>query len=148
MIYFGIKLIFFTGIYGRTFIWIITKINQAIYSPPGKEKRLSIGVFDIFGFESFEVNSFEQLCINYANEMLQQLFIQLVLKQQQEEYIREEIQWVEVSYHNNEPICNLVEGRGGMLTLLEDAAGGGLGKATDQNLLEALDDRFRHGFLI
>ena len=104
-----------------------------------------IGVLDIYGFEVLGGNSFEQLCINYANEMLQQLFIQLVLKQQQEEYIREEIEWVEVSYHNNEPICNLVEGRGGMLTLLEDAAGGGLGKATDQNLLEALDDRFRQG---
>ena len=82
-----------------------------------------IGVLDIYGFEVLGVNSFEQLCINYANEMLQQLFIQLVLKQQQEEYVREEIEWVEIHYHNNEPICSLVEGKNGMLTLLEDASG-------------------------
>ena len=88
------------------------------------------------------VNSFEQLCINYANEMLQQLFIRLVIKEQQEEYVREQIEWVNIEYHNNEPICQLVESKNGMLTLLEDAAGGGLGKATDQNLLEALDKRF------
>merc|ERR1711953_1535754 len=73
---------------------------------------------------------------------LQQLFIRLVLKQQQEEYIREEIEWVEIRYHNNEPICQLVESRNGMLTLLEDAASGGLGKATDETLLESLDKRF------
>ena len=78
---------------------------------------------DIYGFEVLGVNSFEQLCINYANEMLQQLFIQLVLKQQQEEYVREEIEWVEINFHNNEPICQLVEGKNGMLTLLEDASG-------------------------
>ena len=74
--------------------------------------------------------------------MLQQLFIRLVIKEQQEEYVREEIEWVNIEYHNNEPICQLVESKNGMLTLLEDAAGGGLGKATDQNLLEALDKRF------
>ena len=137
---------FAKAIYERLFSYIVSRINDAIRIDPNLTDCV-IGVLDIYGFEVLGGNSFEQLCINYANEMLQQLFIQLVLKQQQEEYIKEEIQWVEVSYHNNEPICNLVEGRGGMLTLLEDAAGGGLGKATDQNLLEALDDRFRHGFI-
>ena len=119
------------AIYDRLFDFVVKKINSQV----AVDKRMTdcvIGVLDIYGFEVLGVNSFEQLCINYANEMLQQLFIRLVLKQQQEEYIREEIEWVEISYHNNEPICQLVEGRNGMLTLLEDAAGGGLGKATDQ----------------
>merc|ERR1712227_581216 len=108
---------FAKAIYERLFVYIVTKINNSI-KVAASETDCVIGVLDIYGFEVLGVNSFEQLCINYANEMLQQLFIQLVLKQQQEEYIREEIEWVEISYHNNEPICQLVEGRNGMLTLL------------------------------
>ena len=129
------------AVYDRLFDFVVKRINAQV-AVDGRMTDCVIGVLDIYGFEVLGVNSFEQLCINYANEMLQQLFIRLVLKQQQEEYIREEIEWVEIQYHNNEPICQLVEGRNGMLTLLEDAAGGGLGKATDQSLLEALDTRF------
>jgi len=129
------------AIYDRLFASIVKRINSQIQV----DQRMTdcvIGVLDIYGFEVLGVNSFEQLCINYANEMLQQLFIRLVIKEQQEEYVREQIEWVNIEYHNNEPICQLVESKNGMLTLLEDAAGGGLGKATDQNLLEALDKRF------
>lgn len=133
---------FAKAIYERLFSFIVGKINSKIQVDK-RHTDCVIGVLDIYGFEVLGINSFEQLCINYANEMLQQLFIQLVLKQQQEEYIRENISWVDVQYHNNQPICELVEGRRGMLALLEDAAGGGLGKATDDGLLETLDSQFK-----
>ena len=85
--------------YDRLFSWIVGKINDAIEIP--KTDRHGdctvIGVLDIYGFEIFELNSFEQLCINYCNEKLQQLFIELVLKQEQEEYKREGIEWQNVS---------------------------------------------------
>ena len=69
-----------------------------------------IGVLDIYGFEIFDSNSFEQLCINYCNEKLQQLFIELVLKQEQEEYQREGIDWEEVQYwgHNIGTILEVI----------------------------------------
>jgi len=60
-----------------------------------------IGVLDIYGFEILQVNSFEQFCINYCNEKLQQIFIELTLKQEQEEYQREGIQWTPIDYFNN-----------------------------------------------
>ena len=94
---------FAKGIYGRLFVLIVKKINTAIFKQELKfSDKCAIGVLDIFGFENFDTNSFEQFCINYCNEKLQQLFIELVLKQQQEEYEREGIEWVHVDYFNNE----------------------------------------------
>ena len=78
-----------------------------MYSNPGQS---AIYRHSIPGFEVFDNNSFEQFCINYCNEKLQQLFIELVLKQQQEEYEREGIEWVHVDYFNNEvanPHCTI-----------------------------------------
>ncbi|EDS32507.1 myosin i [Culex quinquefasciatus] len=93
------------AIYDRLFTWIIQRINKAIVVPGGNtQKRYNrvIGVLDIYGFEIFDLNSFEQFCINYCNEKLQQLFIELVLKQEQEEYRREGIEWTNVEYFNNQ----------------------------------------------
>lgn len=70
--------------------------------PSGHRSASVIGVLDIYGFEIFGSNSFEQLCINYCNEKLQQLFITLVLKQEQEEYTREGITWMHIDYFNNQ----------------------------------------------
>ncbi|TRY88037.1 hypothetical protein DNTS_000034 [Danionella cerebrum] len=100
------------AIYGRTFTWLVNKINDSLAF---KEESFSsknasvIGLLDIYGFEVFQNNSFEQFCINYCNEKLQQLFIELTLKSEQDEYEAEGITWEPVQYFNNKIICDLVE---------------------------------------
>ncbi|PIO66643.1 myosin head [Teladorsagia circumcincta] len=91
------------AIYDRLFSWVVQKINESITVEQTSRynKGTVIGVLDIYGFEIFGTNSFEQLCINYCNEKLQQLFIELVLKQEQEEYEREGIKWSKIDYFNN-----------------------------------------------
>lgn len=71
---------FVKAIYGKIFIMVVDKINAAIYKPEASGNKVSIGVLDIFGFENFETNSFEQLCINFANESLQQFFVRHIFK--------------------------------------------------------------------
>ena len=79
------------------------------FQPRKHAKRKVLGVLDIYGFEVFEHNGFEQFCINFCNEKLQQIFIQLVLREEQEEYVREGIEWTPVEYFNNAIICDLIE---------------------------------------
>jgi len=92
-------------IYDRVFDWLVYKINLAMQ----KSEGLCIGVLDIYGFEVFDRNGFEQLCINYVNEKLQQIFIEFVLKQEQEEYVREGIEWTPIDFFNNKIVCDLIE---------------------------------------
>ena len=117
------------AVYSRMFDDLVKAINDAIGGgdkrpdpdDPGSGGR-TIGVLDIYGFEIFEINSFEQLCINYTNEKLQQLFIQLTLKAEQEEYAKEGITWQQVDYFNNKTVCDLIEGRkpAGILAYLDE----------------------------
>uniref|UniRef100_A0A0R3RKD1 Myosin motor domain-containing protein n=1 Tax=Elaeophora elaphi TaxID=1147741 RepID=A0A0R3RKD1_9BILA len=112
------------AVYERLFTWIIGKINEAINVERSEyaSKNAVIGVLDIYGFEIFTINGFEQFCINYCNEKLQQLFIELVLNQEQEEYKREGIEWQQIQFFNNKEICDLVEmPRIGILALLDEA---------------------------
>ncbi|XP_050418381.2 unconventional myosin-Id isoform X2 [Patella vulgata] len=138
--------------YDRMFSWIVGRINEAIdpkvIGMKYVGKNTVIGVLDIYGFEIFDNNSFEQFCINYCNEKLQQLFIELVLKQEQEEYMKEGIEWQHVDYFNNKVICDLVEqSHKGILAILDEACLN-VGKVTDIMFLQAMatklnkNDRF------
>ncbi|KAK2160949.1 hypothetical protein LSH36_124g01005 [Paralvinella palmiformis] len=137
---------FAKAIYDRMFTWIVSGINQAITVDKRHrqaQKNTVIGVLDIYGFEIFNNNSFEQFCINYCNEKLQQLFIELVLKQEQEEYMREGIEWQHVEYFNNKIICELVEApHTGVLAILDEACLN-VGKVNDKMFLEAMSDKLQ-----
>ncbi|KAM9807603.1 unconventional myosin-Va-like [Neosynchiropus ocellatus] len=105
-------------IYAQLFSWIVDTINKALKS--SGEQHSFIGVLDIYGFETFEVNSFEQFCINYANEKLQQQFNQYVFKLEQEEYMKEQIPWTLIDYYDNQPCIDLIEAKMGVLDLLDE----------------------------
>ncbi|KAI4877996.1 hypothetical protein NFI96_012181, partial [Prochilodus magdalenae] len=98
------------AIYSRLFMWIFGKINSAIHKPPSDASyhRKSIGLLDIFGFENFSKNSFEQLCINYANEQLQQFFVEHMFKLEQEEYVNEGIKWKNIVFIDNQRTLDLL----------------------------------------
>ena len=98
---------FVKAVYGRLFIMIVDKINDTIYKPKTQTKN-SIGVLDIFGFENFNINSFEQLCINYANEHLQQFFVQHIFKMEQDYYTEEGILWSHIEFEDNQTILDLI----------------------------------------
>ncbi|KAL6052487.1 unconventional myosin-Ia [Balamuthia mandrillaris] len=122
------------AIYSQMFDWLVQRINESICD---HTSEFNIGVLDIYGFEIFQDNSFEQLCINYVNEKLHQIFIDLTLKEEQEEYIREGIKWESVDYFDNRPCVELIEGRGGVMSLLDEECL--FPKGTDQSFLEKLN---------
>lgn len=108
-------------IYSSLFDWLVDKINRALATEEVMSQVKSfIGVLDIYGFEHFAKNSFEQFCINYANEKLQQEFNQHVFKLEQEEYVREEIDWTFIDFSDNQPCIDLIEGKLGVLALLDE----------------------------
>ncbi|XP_006640272.2 unconventional myosin-Ih isoform X1 [Lepisosteus oculatus] len=128
------------AIYGRTFTWLVNKINESLANQDSSRKTV-IGLLDIYGFEVFYINSFEQFCINYCNEKLQQLFIQLTLKSEQEEYEMEGIEWEPVQFFNNKIILDLVEEKHrGIISILDEECLRP-GEATDLTFLEKLEEK-------
>ncbi|KAG0364687.1 Myosin type-2 heavy chain 1 [Gamsiella multidivaricata] len=108
-------------IYSSLFDWLVNNINSSLSSDAVASQIHSfIGVLDIYGFEHFKKNSFEQFCINYANEKLQQEFNQHVFKLEQEEYVREKIDWKFIEFSDNQPCIEMIEGKLGVLTLLDE----------------------------
>lgn len=107
------------ALYSHLFGWLIHRVNMSTSAPHGDIVN-KICILDIFGFEIFEKNSFEQLCINYANEKLQQKFTQDVFKSIQLEYEEEGIPWTKIEFADNVNVLSLIEGRFGVLSLLNE----------------------------
>uniref|UniRef100_A0A8C9S8H6 Myosin IB n=1 Tax=Scleropages formosus TaxID=113540 RepID=A0A8C9S8H6_SCLFO len=125
------------NLYSRLFSWLVTRINESI-KVRGLRKKV-MGVLDIYGFEIFEDNSFEQFIINYCNEKLQQIFIELTLREEQEEYVREGIEWTNIEYFNNAIICDLIENnQNGILAMLDEECLRP-GTVTDETFLDKLN---------
>lgn len=106
-------------IYERIFDYLVVKVNESMaYSGNSRV----IGVLDIYGFEVFDRNSFEQFCINYVNERLQQIFIDLTVRGEQREYSDEGVKWKEISFFDNKPVCDLIDGAKppGIMKILDD----------------------------
>ncbi|KAM8874944.1 unconventional myosin-Va isoform 2-T2 [Spinachia spinachia] len=106
-------------IYGQLFAWTVRRLNSALRAHR-EPARSFIGVLDIYGFETFDRNSFEQFCINYANEKLQQQFNKHVFHLEQEEYVREELCWSRIAFSDNQQCINLLEGQLGVFDLLDE----------------------------
>ncbi|CAL9751955.1 unnamed protein product [Musa acuminata subsp. burmannicoides] len=128
-------------IYSRLFDWLVDKINVSIGQDPNS-KHL-IGVLDIYGFESFKCNSFEQFCINFTNEKLQQHFNQHVFKMEQEEYTKEEINWSYIEFVDNQDMLDLIEKKpGGIIALLDEACM--FPKSTHETFAQKLYQTFKN----
>ncbi|XP_060723716.1 unconventional myosin-VIIa [Tachysurus vachellii] len=130
---------FVKAIYGRLFVWIVEKINSAIFKQPSEscDTRHSVGLLDIFGFENFTQNSFEQLCINFANEQLQQFFVKHVFKMEQEEYAHENIIWKHIDYVDNQGTLDLLASKPlNILSLIDEESH--FPKGTDTTLLQKM----------
>uniref|UniRef100_A0A8C9VPP8 Myosin IXB n=1 Tax=Scleropages formosus TaxID=113540 RepID=A0A8C9VPP8_SCLFO len=125
------------SLYSALFDWIVLRINHALLNKKDMEesvKCLSIGVLDIFGFEDFETNSFEQFCINYANEQLHYYFNQHIFKLEQEEYKAEGITWHNIDYTDNVGCIHLISKKPtGLFFLLDEESN--FPHATDKTLL-------------
>nr|XP_061790615.1 unconventional myosin-Vb [Nerophis lumbriciformis] len=125
-------------IYEQTFKWTVHRLNSALRSQAGRAKTF-IGVLDIYGFETFERNSFEQFCINYANEKLQQQFNRHVFHLEQEEYEREELTWSRIEFSDNQQCIHLIEGPLGLLDLLDEECR--MPKGSDDSWVQKLYDQ-------
>ncbi|KAB1266478.1 Unconventional myosin-XV [Camelus dromedarius] len=126
-------------LYALLFGWLIARVN-ALVSP--QQDALSIAILDIYGFEDLSFNSFEQLCINYANESLQYLFNKIIFQEEQEEYTREQIDWREIAFADNQPCINLISLKPyGILRILDDQCC--FPQATDHTFLQKC--HYHHG---
>ncbi|KAJ3065284.1 cytochrome c oxidase subunit 1, partial [Podochytrium sp. JEL0797] len=126
------------NLYSNLFRVLLELINSTLQATADKEIQNYIGVLDIFGFEDFTVNSFEQLCINYTNEKLQNFFNQFIFKLEQEEYEKEGISWEKISYEDNQACIDLIEDKPkGILAQLDEEVK--LPKGSEESFLMKLE---------
>ncbi|RPD65761.1 hypothetical protein L226DRAFT_608721 [Lentinus tigrinus ALCF2SS1-7] len=129
-------------VYACLFEWVVAILNESLAGENGEamsRAEMFIGVLDIYGFEHFKKNSFEQFSINYANEKLQQEFNQHVFKLEQEEYVREKINWTFIEFSDNQPCIDIIEGKLGVMALLDEESR--LPSGTDQSFLQKLHNQ-------
>ncbi|WFD07005.1 Myosin type-2 heavy chain 1 [Malassezia vespertilionis] len=107
-------------VYTSLFDWLVVQMNKSLAPKEALEHASMIGVLDIYGFECFKQNSYEQFCINYANERLQHEFNRHVFKLEQEEYIAEQIPWEFIDFSDNQPCIDMIESKFGILSLLDE----------------------------
>ncbi|KAK9396158.1 myosin-IIIa [Crotalus adamanteus] len=133
------------ALYGWLFSWIVNHINVLLKPTTdlsGSDKGLNIGILDIFGFENFKKNSFEQLCINIANEQIQFYFNQNIFAWEQNEYMNEGIDARIIEYEDNKPLLDIfLQKPMGLLSLLDEESG--FPQATDQTLVEKFEDNLK-----
>ncbi|XP_051542770.1 myosin-IIIa-like [Myxocyprinus asiaticus] len=133
------------ALYGRLFGWIVNRINSLLKpdnQSEGEEKGLNIGILDIFGFENFKRNSFEQLCINIANEQIQFYFNQHIFDWEQDEYLNEDVDARMIEYEDNRPLLDLfLQKPMGILSLMDEESR--FPQATDQTLVEKFGDNLK-----
>uniref|UniRef100_A0A8C1QIF2 non-specific serine/threonine protein kinase n=1 Tax=Cyprinus carpio TaxID=7962 RepID=A0A8C1QIF2_CYPCA len=131
------------ALYGRLFSWIVNRINSLLkLDSLSEDKGLNIGILDIFGFENFKRNSFEQLCINIANEQIQFYFNQHIFAWEQDEYLNEDVDARVIEYEDNRPLLDLfLQKPMGMLALLDEESR--FPQATDQTLVEKFEDNLK-----
>ncbi|XP_008286228.1 unconventional myosin-XV [Stegastes partitus] len=126
-------------LYSLLFHWLTERINAQVYP---RQHALSISILDIYGFEDLAFNSFEQLCINYANEYLQFFFNRIVFREEQEEYSREQIPWQDITFSDNQPCIDLIAAKPhGILRILDDQSC--FPQATDHTFLQKC--HYHHG---
>ncbi|XP_034543238.1 unconventional myosin-XV [Notolabrus celidotus] len=126
-------------LYSLLFSWLTERINGRVYP---RNEALSISILDIYGFEELQVNSFEQLCINLANETLQFYFNRVIFQEEQEEYMREQIQWQQQPFSHNQACLDLIAAKPhGILRILDDQCG--FPQATDHTFLQKC--HYHHG---
>lgn len=128
-------------IYGALFLWVVDQVNISVGWKDDKDVRSSCGVLDIFGFECFAVNSFEQLCINFTNEALQQQFNQFIFKLEQAEYEAEKIEWAFIEFPDNQDCLDTIQApKIGILAMLDDECR--LPKGSDRNFAKRMYDQY------
>ena len=125
------------NLYQKMFDFIVNKINDVLISDTSE----FIGILDIFGFESFQINNFEQFCINYTNESLQEQFNKYIFKLEQIEYENEGIDWKNISFPDNKECLDIIEGKFGIIDMLNEECK--LPKGNDINFTQKILKKFK-----
>uniref|UniRef100_A0A8C5AQ86 Myosin VIIBb n=1 Tax=Gadus morhua TaxID=8049 RepID=A0A8C5AQ86_GADMO len=133
------------AVYNKMFLWIVGKINgiigKAVKEDSGSSHR-SIGLLDIFGFENFLINSFEQLCINLANEKLQQFFVVNIFELEQKEYLRQGVVWDNITFSDNKPTLELLVSKPcNLLAMIDEESQ--FPKGTDSTMLYKMNQQHK-----